>query len=202
MDNFQKINWESINGVTTITSEHGLIPRSMVVLNANGRGINVAAKVRNTDKRTVLRAFVKALLTEERQVFLKDSQDAAKASNWHTTKWLKAIMQGNRICITDKYGHILSASILQAPAGMKFRDVLKVQINMPLYKLVVKAGKEWTDPQVLTALDNWVTTAEDSIDYVQRLDKALGAAADSNYNEALAAAMLKRAQMQAERANA
>ena len=111
-------------------------------------------------------------------------------------------MQGNRICITDKYGHILSASILQAPAGMKFRDVLKVQINMPLYKLVVKAGKEWTDPQVLTALDNWVTTAEDSIDYVQRLDKALGAAADSNYNEALAAAMLKRAQMQAERANA
>lgn len=202
MKNFQKIEWESINGVTTITSANGLFPRSMVVLNANGKGVNIAAKVRNTDKRTVLRAFVKALLTEEREIFMQDSQDAAKASKWRTSKKINVIMHGNRICITDKVGHVLNASVLTAPTDMKFRDVLKLSASMPLYKLVVKDGKEWSDAQVLTALDNWVSTAEGAIDYIQRLDKAIGATADSNYNEALAAAMLKRAQMQAERANA
>ena len=60
MENFVKNSFELVNG--NVVAGTKLMARSLVLLNDNGAMWNIIAKVRNTDKFSVIRALTKAVL--------------------------------------------------------------------------------------------------------------------------------------------
>lgn len=57
MENFVKTSFELVNGNVNVTNK--LMARSLVLFNDKGTAWNVVAKVRNTDKFSVVRALAK-----------------------------------------------------------------------------------------------------------------------------------------------
>ena len=78
MKNFIKTSVELINGNAVIAGE--LMPRSLVLFNEKGAVYNIAAKVRNWDKFTIVKALAKAILASLREANALNATDAAKES--------------------------------------------------------------------------------------------------------------------------
>ena len=186
MENFVKTSFELVNG--NVVAGTKLMARSLVLLNDNGAMWNVIAKVRNTDKFSVLRALTKAVLVELREVNKKNSTEEAIVSKRRVQKKLAPALSCHIAMVTDKNGDIIPGSGLSVRESEKdtdkLRDIIRISKGMPIYKLVVEQGLDWSD---VSALNMYVTATIQQMNYVKDLDAALGAAADSTEKEEKAA---------------
>lgn len=189
MENFVKTSFELVNGNVTVANK--LMGRSLVLFNDKGVVFNIVAKVRNTDKFSVVRALAKALLVSMREANNLNTTDAAKESKKRVVNKITPALSSHVIAVTDKNGNVITDSMLsvrekEGDTG-KLRDVIRITKGMPLYKLVVEQGLDWADEKVVNALKAWTTATIEQMDYVRNLDEALGLAADSNEKEEKAA---------------
>ncbi len=186
MENFVKTSFELVNGNVVVASK--LMARSLVLANDKGVIYNITAKVRNTDKYSVIRALAKAVLVSMREANKLNTTEAAQESKKRVANKITPALSCNVIMITDKNGNVLTDSILSVKeSGGKLRDIIRITKGMPIYKLVVESGKDWSDDQVVAALNAWTTATIEQMDYVKNLDVALGKAADSTEKEEKAA---------------
>lgn len=186
MENFVKTSFELVNGNVVVASK--LMARSLVLANDKGVIYNITAKVRNTDKYSVIRALAKAVLVSMREANKLNTTEAAQESKKRVANKITPALSCNVIMITDKNGNVLTDSILSVKEnGGKLRDIIRITKGMPIYKLVVESGKDWSDDQVVAALNVWTTATIEQMDYVKNLDVALGKAADSTEKEEKAA---------------
>ncbi len=189
MENFVKTSFELVNG--NVVAGTKLMARSLVLLTDNGAMWNIIAKVRNTDKFSVIRALTKAVLVSLREVHKKNSTDAAQASKKRVPNKLPQALSCHIAMVTDKNGDIIPGSGLSVRDSEKdtdkLRDIIRISKGMPIYKLVVEQGLDWSEESVVSALNAYVTATIEQMDYVKDLDAALGAAADSTEKEEKAA---------------
>lgn len=190
MENFVKTSFESVNGSVIM----GIKPFShgLVILNDKGVAWNIVAKVRNTDKRSVIKALAKAILAETKTRMIKNSTEAAQKSKKTVAAKVSPALSGYVVAVADKNGDILQNSMLSVRNDAikdkgTLRDVIRFTTSQPVYKLVVEQGLDWSDERVVEALKWWVEAAIEQMDYVKNLDAALGAAADSTEKEEKAA---------------
>ena len=189
MENFVKTSFELVNGNVNVATK--LMARSLVLANDKGTMYNITAKVRNTDKFSVVRALAKAVLVSMREANKLNSTDAAQESKKRVANKITPALSCHVIMVTDKNGNILTDSILSVRESEKdtgkLRDVIRITKGMPLYKLVVEQGLDWSDESVVSALNAWTTATIEQMDYVKNLDKALADAANSTEKEEKAA---------------
>lgn len=189
MENFVKNSFELVNG--NVVADTKLMARSLVLLNDNGAMWNIIAKVRNTDKFSVIRALTKAVLVSLREVNKKNSTDAAQTSKKRVPNKLAQALSCHIAMVTDKNGDIIPGSGLSVRDSEKdtdkLRDIIRISKGMPIYKLVVEQGLDWSEESVVSALNAYVTATIEQMDYVKDLDAALGVAADSTEKEEKAA---------------
>ena len=189
MENFVKTSYEFVNGGVVVASK--LMARSLVLANDKGVMYNITAKVRNTDKDSVIRALAKAVLVSMREANKLNSTDAAQESKKRVANKITPALSCHIIMVTDKNGNIITDSMLSVRESEKdsgkLRDVIRITKGMPLYKLVVEQGLDWSDESVVNALNAWTTATIEQMDYVKNLDEALGKAADSTEKEEKAA---------------
>ena len=199
MENFVKSSFELVNGNVVINSK--LMARSLVLFNDKGTLYNITAKVRNTDKYSVVRALAKAVLVSMREANKLNSTEAAVESKKRVVNKITPALSCYAIMVTDKNGSILPNAILSVRSGKgdtgKLRDIIRITKGMPLYKLVVENGLDWADERVVKALNAWTTATIEQMDYVKNLDEALAKAANSTDKEEAAA---EKAAKAAERA--
>ena len=189
MENFVKNSFELVDG--NVVAGTKLMARSLVLLNDNGAMWNIIAKVRNTDKFSVIRALTKAVLVSLREVNKKNSTDAAQTSKKRVPNKLAQALSCHIAMVTDKNGDIIPGSGLSVRDSEKdtdkLRDIIRISKGMPIYKLVVEQGLDWSEESVVSALNAYVTATIEQMDYVKDLDAALGVAADSTEKEEKAA---------------
>lgn len=189
MENFVKTSFELVNG--NVVAGTKLMARSLVLVNDNGAMWNIIAKVRNTDKFSVIRALTKAVLVSMREANKKNSTEAAIASKRRVSNKIAQALSCHIAMVTDKNGDIIPGSGLSVRDGEKdtdkLRDIIRISKGMPIYKLVVEQGLDWSEESVVSALNAYVTATIEQLDYVKDLDAALGAAADSTEKEEKAA---------------
>lgn len=189
MENFVKTSFELVNGNVVVGTK--LMARSLVLVNDNGAMWNIIAKVRNTDKFSVIRALTKAVLVSMREANKKNSTEAAIASKRRVPNKITQALSCHIAMVTDKNGDIIPGSGLSVRDGEKdtdkLRDIIRISKGMPIYKLVVEQGLDWSEESVVSALNAYVTATIEQLDYVKDLDAALGAAADSTEKEEKAA---------------
>ena len=189
MENFVKTSFELVNGNVNVANK--LMARSLVLFNDKGTAWNVVAKVRNTDKFSVVRALAKAVLASMREANTLNSTAAAQESKKRVTNKVTPALGAYVVAVTDKNGNIITESMLsvrekEGDTG-KLRDIIRITKGMPLYKLVVEQGLDKKKPPPPHALKAWTTATIEQMDYVKNLDAALGAAADSTEKEEKAA---------------
>lgn len=193
MENFVKTSFELANGAMVVNTTKGAIPaRGLVMYNDKGVMYLVVAKVRNTDKYTMVKALAKAILAEKRENLLENSHECVQQSKNKRGLRLTGALSCHCIMPTDKNGKFLTDSALNVREASnnpnsKLSDVIKFNKTMPIYKLVVEQGLDWADERVVQALDAWVKAAIIHLDYDKRLDDALERAADSTEKEDKAA---------------
>lgn len=189
MENFVKTSFELVNGNAVVATK--LMARSLVIVNDKGALYNITAKVRNTDKFSVVRALAKALLVSMREANKLNSTQAAQESQKRVVNKITPALSCHAIMVTDKNGDIIPSSVLSVRESAKdtgkLRDIIRITKGMPLYKLVVEQSLDWSDEKVVNALNAWTTATIEQMDYVKNLDAALGAAADSTEKEEKAA---------------
>lgn len=185
MENFVKTSFELVNG--NVVAGKKLMARSLVLVNDNGAMYNITAKVRNTDKFSVIRALTKAVLVSMREAIRLNSTDAAQESKKRVANKITPALSCHIVMVTDKNGDIIPGSGLSVRDGEKdtnkLRDVVRIKRGMPIYKLVVEQGLDWSEETVVSALNAFVTATIEQMDYIKNLDEALGKAADSNESE-------------------
>lgn len=195
MENFVNSSFECVNGAVVFGTQ--LQSRSLVVFGDNGKAWNIAAKVRNTDKHSIVKALAKAVLAELRERFMENNTEAAIKANKKVGTQVSACLSGYAVGVTNKDGNVLADSILSvrkdAKDNGKLRTLIRFAKKQPIYKLVVEQGLPWTNQEVVDALNWWVKAAIKQMDYVERLDKALEVAANSNEKEEKAAAKEEKA---------
>lgn len=189
MENFVKTSFELVNG--NVIAGTKLMARSLVLISDNGAMWNIIAKVRNTDKFSVIHALTKAVLVSMREANKKNSTEAAIASKRRVSNKIAQALSCHIAMVTDKNGDIIPGSGLSVRDGEKdtdkLRDIIRISKGMPIYKLVVEQGLDWSEESVVSALNAYVTATIEQLDYVKDLDAALGAAADSTEKEEKAA---------------
>lgn len=189
MENFVKTSFELVNG--NVVAGAKLMARSLVLVNENGVMYNITAKVRNTDKFSVIRALTKAVLVSMREATRLNSSEAAQTSKKRVSNKLIPALSCHVAMVTDKDGKIIPGSGLfvrdSEKDTNKLRDVVRITKGMPIYKLVVEQGLDWSEDSVVSALNAFVTATIEQMDYVKNLDAALGAAANSTEKEEKAA---------------
>lgn len=199
MENFVKSSFELVNGSVVINSK--LMARSLVLFNDKGTLYNITAKVRNTDKYSVVRALAKAVLVSMREANKLNTTDAAVESKKRVVNKITPALSCYAIMVTDKNGLVIPDAILSVRSGKgdtgKLRDIIRITKGMPLYKLVVENGLDWSEERVVKALNAWTTATIEQMDYVKNLDEALAKAAESTEKEEVAA---EKAAKAAERA--
>ena len=188
MENFNKVTYVVENGVATINE--ALMPRSIVVLNKRGYGFNAAAKCRNTDRKSVLKALTKIVFAEMHETYAKNSQESVRISgNSGSGDHVSKVLGCSFIAVTDKNGHILTDSILNVTdttVNGKLKDLFKIDKKKGMYQRCVLSAPDWNDEATRAELEYFVESAVANLDYVKRLDEAIAEAADSNYEEAAA----------------
>lgn len=194
MENFVKTSFELVNGNVKVANK--LMARSLVLANDKGVMYNITAKVRNTDKFSVVRALAKAVLVSMREANNLNNTEAAQESKKRVVNKITPALSAHVIMVTDKNGDIITDSILSVRESEKdtgkLRDVIRITKGMPLYKLVVEQGLDWSDENVVSALNAWTTATIEQMDYVKNLDEALANAANSTEKEEKAAEAAKK----------
>lgn len=194
MENFVKTSFELVNGNVKVANK--LMARSLVLANDNGVMYNITAKVRNTDKFSVIRALAKAVLVSMREANNLNNTEAAQESKKRVVNKITPALSAHVIMVTDKNGDIITDSILSVRESEKdtgkLRDVIRITKGMPIYKLVVEQGLDWSDENVVSALNAWTTATIEQMDYVKNLDEALANAANSTEKEEKAAEAAKK----------
>lgn len=194
MENFVKISCEIVNG--EITTAVKLIERSLVLVNVtNGAMYNVAAKCRNTDVLSVCKALAKAVLAAKRVELLKNSDADAKAAKRKKASQMSQALRGQYVAVVNNAGQIISDSILCVEGGKALSTEFRFTASQPIYKLVVEQGREWSDPEVATALNHWCNAAIKQWHYAEEIDAAIGEAAastDAEYKAIEKAAKAKK----------
>ena len=190
MENFVKTSFELVNGNAVVANK--LMARSLVLFNDKGTLYNITAKVRNTDKYSVVRALAKAVLVSMREANKLNTTEAAQESKKRVVNKITPALSCYAIMVTDKNGALINDAILSVRDNKndsgKLRDIIRITKGMPLYKLVVEQGLDWADERVVKALNAWTTATIEQMDYVKNLDEALLKAADSTEKEDKAAA--------------
>lgn len=185
MDNFVKTSFELVNGNVVVAQT--LMARSLVLFNDKGTLYNITAKVRNTDKFSVVRALAKAVLVSMREANKLNTTQAAQESKKRVVNRITPALSCYAIMITDKNGALINDAVLSVRDNKnesgKLRDVIRITKGMPIYKLVVEQGLDWADNRVVKALNDWTTATIEQMDYVKNLDEALLQAADSTEKE-------------------
>ena len=189
MENFVKTSFELMNGNAVVANK--LMARSLVLFNDKGTLYNITAKVRNTDKYSVVRALAKAVLVSMREANKLNTTEAAQESKKRVVNKITPALSCYAIMVTDKNGALINDAILSVRDNKndsgKLRDIIRITKGMPLYKLVVEQGLDWADERVVKALNAWTTATIEQMDYVKNLDEALLKAADSTEKEDKAA---------------
>ena len=189
MENFVKTSFELVNGNAVVANK--LMARSLVLFNDKGTLYNITAKVRNTDKYSVVRALAKAVLVSMRETNKLNTTEAAQESKKRVVNKITPALSCYAIMVTDKNGALINDAILSVRDNKndsgKLRDIIRITKGMPLYKLVVEQGLDWADERVVKALNAWTTATIEQMDYVKNLDEALLKAADSTEKEDKAA---------------
>lgn len=189
MENFVKTSFELVNGNAVVANK--LMARSLVLFNDKGTLYNITAKVRNTDKYSVVRALAKAVLVSMREANRLNTTEAAQESKKRVVNKITPALSCYAIMVTDKNGALINDAILSVRDNKndsgKLRDIIRITKGMPLYKLVVEQGLDWADERVVKALNAWTTATIEQMDYVKNLDEALLKAADSTEKEDKAA---------------
>lgn len=189
MENFVKTSFELVNGNAVVANK--LMARSLVLFNDKGTLYNITAKVRNTDKYSVVHALAKAVLVSMREANKLNTTEAAQESKKRVVNKITPALSCYAIMVTDKNGALINDAILSVRDNKndsgKLRDIIRITKGMPLYKLVVEQGLDWADERVVKALNAWTTATIEQMDYVKNLDEALLKAADSTEKEDKAA---------------
>lgn len=189
MEYFVKTSFEIVNGKAIVANK--LMARSLVLFNDKGTLYNITAKVRNTDKYSVVRALAKAVLVSMREANKLNTTEAAQESKKRVVNKITPALSCYAIMVTDKNGALINDAILSVRDNKndsgKLRDIIRITKGMPLYKLVVEQGLDWADERVVKALNAWTTATIEQMDYVKNLDEALLKAADSTEKEDKAA---------------
>ena len=189
MENFVKTSFELVNGNAVVANK--LMARSLVLFNDKGTLYNITAKVRNTDKYSVVRALAKAVLVSMREANKLNTTEAAQESKKRVVNKITPALSCYAIMVTDKNGALINDAILSVRDNKndsgKLRDIIRITKGMLLYKLVVEQGLDWADERVVKALNAWTTATIEQMDYVKNLDEALLKAADSTEKEDKAA---------------
>lgn len=185
MENFVKTSFELVNG--NVVAGIKLMAHSLVLVNDNGAMYNVTAKVRNTDKYSVIRALAKVVLVSIREANKLNFTEAAQESKKRVPNKITPVLSCHMVMVTDKNGELIHKSALSVREGTKdtgkLRDIINITKSMPIYKLVVEQGLDWSDEKVVKALNAWTTATVEQMNYVKNLDAALSAAADSTEKE-------------------
>lgn len=204
MKNFVKLQSELVNGNVVLNEKP--MGRSLVLVNAKtGIAYNVAAKCRNTDKVSICKALAKAYLAAKLAKEAQNSTEAAVKSGKKASDNVSSAFGCHRVYVTDKDGNLLEESCVMVNTGtdgelVPLRNVFRFTKSQEIYKLVVEQGKDWSDANVVEALKWWCTAAVEQLDYLKRLDEAIGKAADSNEKEAKAAEKAAKAETEAKAA--
>ena len=122
MENFVKTSFELVNG--NVVAGAKLMARSLVLVNENGVMYNITAKVRNTDKFSVIRALTKAVLVSMREATRLNSSEAAQTSKKRVSNKLIPALSCHVAMVTDKDGKIIPGS------GLSVRDSEKDTKNL------------------------------------------------------------------------
>ena len=185
MENFVKTSFELVNGNAVVANK--LMARSLVLFNDKGTLYNITAKVRNTDKYSVVRALAKAVLVSMREANKLNTTEAAQESKKRVVNKITPALSCYAIMVTDKNGALINDAILSVRDNKndsgKLRDIIRITKGMPLYKLVVEQGLDWADERVVKALNAWTTATSEQMEEVKNLDEALLKEADSTEKE-------------------
>lgn len=202
MKNFGKTSIEKVNGV--ITFDAPLLSRSVVTIDVKGNVYVVAAKCRNTDMYSVLRAYAKAIFAAKAETLKANEIPEAVVAQKRVADPVARSLSGYMIGVTDKNGRLITKSVIdvRGKGHENLRTIFRATKGQPLYKLVVEQGKAWDDELVCYHLDMWVKATIAQMSYVQDLDAALGAAAESTYKEACDKIKAEREAAKAEREKA
>lgn len=192
MENFKKLNSEIANNVINFA---GAMPRSLVIVNnVTGSVYNVTAKCRVSDAVAIAKCLAKAILAVERERQATNSTEAAIASGKRVVSPLSSALGCQSVHLTDKDGHLIENVCLSVKGKtkingrpMSLRDVFRFTKSQEIYKLVVEQGKDWADPAVVKALGVWCQAAIEQMDWLDRADVAIAAAAESTEKEQKAA---------------
>lgn len=190
MKNFQTLSIESVNGVMNVSSETGkLYPNSIVLVNKSGkRGINFVTKARSTDKRTVVKALLRAVVETQKWALQENSTEATRATKRKVINPLGAGMSGTRIWVTNSKGQVISEAAFVASEGMTLRKLFRITPSNPLYSLVIEQGKKWDDPEVAKSLRQNVDRTFELCGAMERFDTCISMAAKANAAEGAAQA--------------
>ncbi len=192
MKNFVKINSEIVNGKINFDGGMG---RSLILVNhVNGAVYNVAAKCRVSNALAIAKSLAKAILAVERERQSVNSTKAAIESGKRVVSPLSSALGCQSVYLTDKNGHILQDVCLSVKDKMQLngrpqtlRNVFRFTKNQQIYKLVVEQGKDWADEAVVKALNVWCQAAIEQMDWLDKVDLAIAAAANSTEKEQKAA---------------
>lgn len=129
MKNFVKTSFELVNG-NVVAGAKLMVARSLVLVNENGVMYNITAKVRNTDKFSVIRALTKAVLVSMREATRLNSSEAAQTSKKRVSNKLIPALSCHVAMVTDKDGKIIPGSGLSVRDSEKdtnkLRDVVRI----------------------------------------------------------------------------
>lgn len=185
MKNFQAIGIESVNGVANVTAESGrLYPNSIVLVNKSGkRGVNFVTKCRSTDKRSVVKALLRAVVETQKWALQENSTEAAATTKRKVINPLGAGMSGTRIWVTNSKGNVISEAAFVASEGMTLRKLFRITPSNPLYTLVIEQGKPWSDEAVAKSLKENVDRTFELCGAMERFDNVIAMAAKANAAE-------------------
>lgn len=127
MENFVKTSFELVNG--NVVAGAKLMARSLVLVNENGVMYNITAKVRNTDKFSVIRALTKAVLVSMREATRLNSSEAAQTSKKRVSNKLIPALSCHVAMVTDKDGKIIPGS------GLSVRDSEKIRTSCAMWSV-------------------------------------------------------------------
>lgn len=193
MENFKKTSSEIVNG--NLVAVSGAKSRGLVLVNhGTGATYVVEAKCRQSTPLAIAKAVAKAMLAVEKERQAVNNTEAAKESKKRVISPLQQAMGGDTVYICDKAGNVIKDVCLTVEGKtdldgrpLTLRKVFRFTKSQDLYKLVVINGREWNTPEVQSALNAWCTAAIEQMDWLEKADAAIGAAADSTEAEQKAA---------------
>lgn len=188
MINFKKVKYTQVEAtgeyVFVNLSEIGaqLPKRGIVCFADKGVAYLLEAKVRNTDLHSILKALLKVLLMDMRELrILNQNEDVIKSENLQKAGKLSGILNCHTFGVTNKYGELMQSSVVGLSCNSTLKEIqFAAKKQHPIYKLVVEQGLDWSDTNVQDAMNSWIGATIAKADYVKRVDKGIAEVAEHN----------------------